>query len=102
MGGLTSMIHWLHLFGNGPAGQELRRRLAKAGCVDAVLKQEEAWNRKIQHGIKHLANKSSLMSREAKGEIVQAFWMRETCLLAISELLVGSESVNDSLFGKII
>jgi hypothetical protein len=32
MGGLNSMVHWLHLFGPGPAGQELRRRLAKVAC----------------------------------------------------------------------
>lgn len=31
LGGLQSMVHWLHLFGHGPAGQELRRRLAKVG-----------------------------------------------------------------------
>jgi hypothetical protein len=37
MGGLNSMVHWLHLFGPGPAGQELRKRLAK------VISLQQFW-----------------------------------------------------------
>ncbi len=35
---------------------------------------------------------------EVKKQVMQCFWMRETCLLALSELLLGSETIRDMVF----
>lgn len=63
-----------------------------------MLKQEEAWNKKVTEGMVLLGAHRDIASKESKGKVVQAFWMRETCLLAISELLAGCEDVSDAMF----
>lgn len=81
-------------------------RRAQAGCVEAVMKQEEECFKKLGVLFRQISTAVAIgtsdeRTAELQRQIVQAFYIREQNLLGLAELLQGSEVVYDTFFGEI-